>query len=288
MKKTTTKERVVIGLSIVALLATMVLCLMHFKPDWKYMIAQAVAIQAQDDAQLTPCEDIDTQKLPVSKLSSDNIKTEQNLMLINKYNPLPVDFKADLTDYADGLNMNSCMVKAYKQLSDDINKNFGEGLYIMSGYRSVSEQQEIFDNKGGSLAAKPGCSEHQTGLALDVYVKGYAGSSFLKSEVGQYINSECWKYGFIIRYPMFKSSITGIDYEPWHIRYVGLPHSEIIHKNGITLEEYSDLFEIDKYYEYGGYLISHQSRDELDIPKQFKDCIVSSDNKGGYYITVVK
>ena len=111
MKKTTTKERVVIGLSIVALLATMVLCLMHFKPDWKYMIAQAVAIQAQDDAQLTPCEDIDTQKLPVSKLSSDNIKTEQNLMLINKDNPLPIDFKADLTDYADGLNMNSCMDK---------------------------------------------------------------------------------------------------------------------------------------------------------------------------------
>ena len=127
-------------------------------------------------------------------------------------------------------------------------------------------------------------SEHH-GLVLDVYVNGYAGSGFLKSEAGQYVNKNSWKYGFIIRYPLFKKHITGIRFEPWHIRYVGLPHSEIIYKEGLTLEEYISSLEVGNYYKYKNYYISRQEGDNLLIPYNLKEIVVSPDNTGCYIIT---
>ncbi|MDB2151041.1 M15 family metallopeptidase [Clostridium butyricum] len=113
-----------------------------------------------------------------------------------------------------------------------------------SAYRSYKSQKEVYNNrvnavgrkKAEDYVAKPGFSEHQTGLCIDVtnrdkyFVKG--------TEEADWIANNCYKYGFIIRYPEGKENITGISYEPWHIRYVGKEIAKQIHNKGITLEEY--------------------------------------------------
>lgn len=291
MKKATKKDKILITIAVIGVMITMILCLFHIKPDWKYMLGQIVTASVHtSDINLSDTNDLQTMSYKASiEKDAENINEDQSLLLVNKNNTIPPNFTADLTDYnKDGLKMNSCMIEAFKHLSDDISTKFGESLYIMSGYRTAEEQLEIYNNQGGSTAEIPGASEHQTGLALDVYVNNYAGYGFLKSEVGQFVNSECWKYGFIIRYPMLKSDITGIDFEPWHIRYVGIPHAEIIYKKGITLEEYSDLYDEGKFYEYGDYIISRQTTKNLTLPKEFQSCNISADNAGNYYITVHK
>lgn len=93
------------------------------------------------------------------------------------------------------------------------------------------------------------------------------------------------KYGFIIRYPLFKKHITGIRFEPWHIRYVGLPHSEIIYKERLTLEEYIESLEVGRYYRFKNYYISRQQGEKLLIPSNLTDVVVSPDNTGFYIIT---
>lgn len=289
MKKIIKKDRVIILLGIVALIVTAILWVFHLKPDWKYIIMQTISFSSNNEFEGEIVK-VDTQSISIKEVKKQkNVVYEENLMLINKDNTLSKDYMADLSDYnGKGLMVNRCMISAFKKLSDDVKEKFGQNLLVMSGYRTAEEQQELFEEKGKSVAEPVGSSEHQTGLALDVYVQNFSGSAFIKSEVGQFVNSECWKYGFVIRYPLKKNKITGIDYEPWHIRYVGLPHSEIIQNTGIVLEEYSNYFETGKYYSYGSYLISHQKGNEIEIPKEFQSLVVSPDNYGGFYITAKK
>lgn len=290
MKKAIKKDRILIIIAVISIVVTFILCLFHIKPDWKYMFVQAVTSPMHSAGiVLKDIKDLQTMSIKISNAKAyENIDTDQSLMLVNKNNTIPENFTPDLMDYTEDVKINRCMAEAFQKLSDDVLKQFGEDLYIMSGYRTAEEQQELFDSQGDSIAESPGSSEHQTGLALDVYVNNYAGSAFLKSEIGRFVNDHCWEYGFIIRYPMLKKDITGIDFEPWHIRYVGMPHSEIIYKSGITLEEYSTLFKDGKLYEYGDYIISRQTGAELTIPKNFKSCTVSDDNTGSCYVTIRK
>lgn len=120
-----------------------------------------------------------------------------------------------------------------------------EGIILLgnSGYRSYESQERTYNNRiksqGQKLAdeyvAKPGLSEHQTGLCIDLTNKaGY----FLGSKEARWLAANCYRFGFIIRYPAEKKSITGTEYEPWHIRYVGKKAAKYIHDNGLTLEEY--------------------------------------------------
>lgn len=131
------------------------------------------------------------------------------------------------------------------------------GWQVNAGYRSVQYQQELFDNRvyayrqegmtGSQARAKvrqtvadPGASEHHTGLAFDVAITGEAAFAATKQSV--WLAQHCWEYGFILRYPIDKTDITGISYEPWHIRYVGTAHSLIMRDENLCLEEY-----IEKY-----------------------------------------
>ena len=182
------------------------------------------------------------------KKGKTDIVYNNTLCLVNNKHPIGEKLPFILVDYKDtGVLMDESIVESYAELSADVKKYAGDNLFVMSHYRNGQEQKYLYE-EDNNTAALPGASEHQTGLALDVYVNGYAGSGFLKSDAGQYVNKNSWKYGFIIRYPLFKKHITGIRFEPWHIRFVGLPHSEIIYKEGLTLEEYISSFEIGSYY----------------------------------------
>lgn len=123
--------------------------------------------------------------------------------------------------------------------------NDGISLSVISGYRSYSRQNTIYNNyvsrdgkaKADTYSARAGHSEHQTGLAADI---NSLSQSFKNTKEGQWLNEHCSEYGFIIRYPKGKESITGYIFEPWHIRYVGKELASALYNNGdwITLEEY--------------------------------------------------
>lgn len=215
------------------------------------------------------------------------ITFNNNLLLINEEHLIPSETEMQLADYSSlGILMDENLCEPYKKLTEDIFQNFGENLYISSSYRTSEKQAKIKDEEGDT-AQSVGASEHQAGLALDVYIQYFAGMGFIKSNTGQYVNSYCYKYGFIIRYPYFDKKTTGIEYEPWHIRYVGEPHAEIISKNRITLEEYISDFKPGEFYEYDGYIISRQiADDEIKLPEKYNSAEISSDNCGNYIITI--
>lgn len=135
------------------------------------------------------------------------------------------------------------IVKPLENMINDAKKEDIE-LIGNSAYRSYKSQKEVYNNrikavgrkKAEEYVAKPGFSEHQTGLCIDItnrdkyFVKG--------TEEADWIAKNCYKYGFIIRYPEGKEKITGISYEPWHVRYVGKEVAKEIYYKGITLEEY--------------------------------------------------
>ena len=117
----------------------------------------------------------------------------------------------------------------------------------------------------------------------------YAGFGFIKSKAGRYVNEACWKYGFIIRYPSFGESETGIPFEPWHLRYVGEPHAKIIYNNHLTLEEYIQSLHMGVWYETDGYILSRQQANadgSLLMPNDFGKATISPDITGCYVITI--
>ena len=130
----------------------------------------------------------------------------------------------------------------------------GIELSIVSGYRSYSRQNTLYNNyvaRDGKVAAdtysaRAGHSEHQTGLAADI---NSLYQSFINTVEGQWLNNNCYKYGFIIRYPQGKESITGYMYEPWHIRYVGVDIATKLYNNGnwLSLEEYLGITSVYNY-----------------------------------------
>jgi D-alanyl-D-alanine carboxypeptidase len=109
-------------------------------------------------------------------------------------------------------------------------------LMVNDAYRSPEEQARLYKELGSSLAAKPGYSEHETGLVVDFSFSGLSESD--KTKMWDWLRDNAHKYGFILRYPEGKENITGIDYEPWHYRYVGKDAAETIYEKGYVLEEY--------------------------------------------------
>ena len=138
--------------------------------------------------------------------------------------------------------------EAYTRFYNDA-KSKGIVLYSISGYRTNDLQTKYWNNMvkvygeeyASQYSAYPGRSEHQLGLAMDVSYKTTGdrlSESVAQSDIGKFIVSDGYKYGFILRYPQDKVAITNYGYEPWHIRYVGVDLATQLHEQGITLEEY--------------------------------------------------
>ena len=124
----------------------------------------------------------------------------------------------------------------------------GRRITAVSGYRPHQEQVKIWEDtmrKEGekftrTYVAKPGHSEHESGLAVDLVAASYQILDEAQEDTAEqkWLMENCWKYGFILRYPTEKSEITGIGYEPWHYRYVGQANAAAMHRTGECLEEY--------------------------------------------------
>ena len=183
--------------------------------------------------------------------------SKEVLLIVNKYYYLDKNYTyGNLVtmdknyDNKSGSKLSSVAYEAFKKLVDDAEK---EGYHIRnnSAYRSYDYQSSLYNgykSRNGltwadKWSARPGHSEHQTGLALDVGVKGKLSlDSFEGSKEFIWMRDNAHLYGFILRYPKGKEYITGYGYEPWHYRYVGVDVATYIYENNITFEEYYAYF----------------------------------------------
>jgi len=125
-------------------------------------------------------------------------------------------------------------------------KEDGISLWIISGYRSYETQEAVYNNyvanngqaDADTYSARPGHSEHQTGLAFDINQISY---TFGETPAGKWVAENAAQYGFIIRYPQEKQHITGYIYEPWHLRYLGTELAMDVYESGLCLEEYLNI-----------------------------------------------
>ena len=183
-------------------------------------------------------------------------KDDWNLLLVNKQHPVPEGHTFELGTIAGSMK---CDARILPELFAMLQDARDEGVYlaVCSPYRDITRQQKLFERKikmhignghsymeaykkASQIVTVPGASEHQIGLALDIISDDYTAlnEGFEKTSAGKWLKAHCKEYGFILRYPKGKEYITGIDYEPWHFRYVGKEAATIIMDNEITLEEF--------------------------------------------------
>lgn len=218
-------------------------------------------------------------------IARENVTLSNNLLLVNASHPLPDGYAPELIEYNQA-QMHPLMKEPYISLRDDVQAKTGVRIYVASDYRTPEEQEEIIASSQDGIAAPLGCSEHEAGLALDVYAPYYGGMNFLRSRAGRTVNRVCSDYGFILRYPFGKEDVTGISYEPWHLRYVGQPHAKLMTESGLTMEEYIEALEPEVWYQAEGCLIARLSVDRLELPVHFTSCEISPDNTGYYILTL--
>lgn len=230
--------------------------------------------------------------------------TRGNLVLVNKDHPLdPEAVPKDIVTLFENndLMYGYVVLDNTIRLSRSVAEKFGDMIeaagedgvnhfMISSGYRDEGEQEALYREKGSDYALPPGYSEHNLGLSMDI---GSTQKSIDRSPEGKWLKEHAWAHGFILRYPQDKTEITGIQYEPWHFRYVGQPHSMMMKELNLTLEEYLDYLKEKSSYrttvdgkEYEIKYVPVTSKEmEIEIPAG-SEYEISGNNIDGIIVTV--
>ncbi|KAB8126082.1 M15 family metallopeptidase [Gracilibacillus oryzae] len=226
-----------------------------------------------------------------------------NLLLVNQDYPVQKDStKEDIVslfgqeELTQGyvllngdIELSASIAKKFSEMVAAANKDGVNHFLISSGFRGFDQQAALFQEMGSSYALEAGHSEHHLGTALDV---GSTQMQMSKAPEGRWIEDHAWKYGFILRYPADKTDVTGIEYEPWHIRYVGLPHSAIMKENNFALEEYLDYLKEEQAfsasrngenYEIYYYPVNSDTTIEIPAGERYE---ISGNNMDGVIVTV--
>ena len=241
-------------------------------------------------------------------LTQENIYAG-SLILVNQKHGCRVisrDFPVPVLDGAPDILLDRYAVTLLSRLMEEIDG--WKYIVPVSGWRSQEEQQRIWDDslKENGLeftrkfVALPGHSEHQTGLAIDLGLRqehvDFICPDFPYTGICQSFRERAAKYGFILRYPAGKEPVTGIGHEPWHFRYVGVPHAEIMTKHGLCLEEYTDFIKqftfVDRPYQFAdgkriisvSYVKAEGPQTMLELPGTHP-YIISGNNTDGFIIT---
>jgi zinc D-Ala-D-Ala carboxypeptidase len=233
---------------------------------------------------------------PSSSIQATSIN-EGNLILINQFyamheSAIPTDliYAVQHINYSavsdPSLELSKRLIKPLNSMLKEANKQGITHFEINSGYRDFETQQTLYNEFGFNIALPAGHSEHHLGLAVDIgSTKGPMGLS----EEGVWLAQNAWRYGFILRYPEGKTDITGISFEPWHFRYVGLPHSEILFHEQWVLEEYLAHLKEHGSYETKAYKIIYvTSLDQVTQVTDHHPYALSGDNHAGYIVTMKK
>ena len=287
MKRATNGKRWRLWAVIVALLLAVsaAVGVLAVKGDWRYRLGNAFRLYPPICLRtVTPTDEWYARSLN-ALAQEEGVVFSDDLILVREGAPIPNDWSPALTE-VNGSFMQLAAAEAFARLRDYVYTETETNILITSAYRSPEEQLTEYEKRGEEIAARPGESEHETGLALDVCVKWYGSMSFLKTRAGRLVNNECARFGFIIRYPQGKEMETGFAYEPWHLRYVGAPHAEIIMRHGLTLEAYFSMLSPDVWYRFGDYLVMRSAQENPLLPSDFSECRVSSAD-GAYRIFTV-
>lgn len=190
--------------------------------------------------------------LSLSQLDPELIK------LANKEYLLPSDYEPSSTTKMKLRSAVSSTMYLQSECAEALGELFaaaeadGYKLYLKSAYRTYRTQKNMYYNrleknngKDDGWVSKPGASDHQTGLGCDVIPKSWVNASGMNEKMAkepecQWMAEHCAEFGFILRYPEDKEDITEINYEPWHLRYVGIPAATYIMENGLCLEEFHE------------------------------------------------
>ena len=255
---------------------------------------------------------------PIStKIDSDSL-FRGFLIRVNKRNLLPDGFvpqdlvniyktieKNIATQNHNEMMVNKVVLEAFTKMVKAASNDGLKGMNIASAYRTYEYQKTLFNNRVNSLMnnngmtkdeataatsmsiAYPGTSEHQTGLVIDIGdTVSTTSQSANDTKWYGWLADNCYDYGFIIRYQKHKEDITEYVYEPWHLRYVGLPHSQIMKEMDLCLEEYIDMLEANRTTNWGGYEIKYYYMDDSNIPKEIDEyTTVSGDGMKGMIFT---
>lgn len=178
-------------------------------------------------------------------------------VLVNKCYQLsrdyvPGDLEPVNSDYSDGDHLLRHMARIALEIMGKEANDQGISIKTCSAFRSYVYQEEVYLRKKTDMvamekyqierdrvSARPGHSEHQTGLAVDI---NETEQSFENTPAGIWLAENSYRYGFILRYPKGKECVTGYDYEPWHFRYLGNELAEKVYRSGLTYDEYYELY----------------------------------------------
>lgn len=183
-------------------------------------------------------------------------KRPWNLILVNDKHPMEKGYVPELAKLNANYKVDKRILKPLKKMLRAAEKD-GMDMYVCSAYRTVNKQKQLYNRRMGEEirsgksywqafeatrmgTALPGTSEHGLGIAVDIISNSYTELDEKQKDTpeAKWLAENCYKYGFILRYPVDKTEITGIMYEPWHYRYVGVEDATRITKMGVTLEEY--------------------------------------------------
>ena len=212
-------------------------------------VAPAETVQPEETPEVTeaPVETPEPSPEPVENSLPDIDITSWEFLLANPTHD--IGEYAPTGDYIEGIGLDSRIIEPMREFVAAARAE-GLSVYLSSGYRTYADQNYLYNRKIGQgyspedaakIVAKPGTSEHQTGLACDitdVYRDPKTIEECESTATYQWMSQHCQEYGFIVRFPDGKSDITGIMYEPWHFRYVGTDAAMEMHETGECLEEY--------------------------------------------------
>lgn len=237
--------------SIIIALGALVYVVNHADEFENVKGAEAAGLNDKTTADADDIDNVDS----VTKDSS--VDDSWQLILANKDHKVPDDYKVELTELSNGQKVDSRIYPDLQNMFDDM-RSEGFKPLVMSGYRTIDYQSTLLQDEINKYKAQgfsqteaekeaegwvavPGTSEHHLGLAVDINSDidvNNPDSTAAEQALYQWLEDNAYRYGFILRYPPGKEGITGVNYEPWHYRYVGVENAEKIHSSGLTLEEY--------------------------------------------------
>lgn len=285
----------------IMILLGIVIVLVWVNVDWGGDTGKVLQVQAREEIPSAGTGIADGMSIRITK---DQVY-KGSLLLVNKEYPVPktgdnmsnikligmkeLSNRFSLAD--SSVHLTEFMAQRLAAMFEAADEDGISHFRINSGYRSEKEQSQLFKQMGDQYAMPAGFSEHNLGLSVDI------GSSLMemnKAPEGDWLQKNAWQYGFILRYPKNKTDITGIRYEPWHFRYVGLPHSAIMKQKNMVLEEYLDDLQskgavhttVDgQKYDIFYYPVSGNTTVQVPAKGRYD---ISGDNRGGVIITVTR
>ena len=236
---------------------------------------------------ISSASDTDSGTSAAAQPSAEDIEKQRKIvvpMLVNTDHVMSASFKPNNLvkigkeiKGTSSLQINATVRSAYLVMQADMEKADIKMPMIISAYRSYSRQKELYDAKvkqygaGQKVTAVPGTSEHQYSACIDISTDGTCQNNFGELPTGIWIADNSYKYGFVVRYPEKKKEFTKINFEPWHLRYVGVEHATKMHELDMCLEEYVE-------YLWANYPNAYEetSPDQFPAPRFAGDAETSS------------